>query len=456
MSLDPDPESLRRFGHAAVDRIVDRLTGLTEHRVFSRPDPAHLAARLREPAPELGAGFHACLDRFFDEILPAATLVNHPRFFGWVPGPGSQIGALGAYLAAATNLFVGSWLGGASLAQLEVEVLRWLAAALGLPVETPGLFTSGGSLANLAALSAARARASARGAERFVVYLGDQAHGSNHKAARVIGVPVDAIRRVRTDSRQRIDPGDLARQLEADAGAGRVGAAIVTSLGTTSTGAIDPIDAIAAIADAAGAWLHVDGAYGAAAALLPERTDLRAALARADSITLDPHKWLYVPFECGCLLMRDLSALHAAFTTDGAYLQDIPRDAVNFFDRGPELSRGARALPVWFLLRAVGLDAVRTAIRDDLAHAQRAQDRLAADPRIRIVTERSLSVFTFDVAGDEARTRALLDALWADGTTMLSSSLVDGRFVLRFCVVNHRTTAAEIDRAVATILRLLD
>jgi glutamate/tyrosine decarboxylase-like PLP-dependent enzyme len=454
MILDPPPGEMQRLGHRAVDLAVDHLAQIRDRRVVTPPVAAELRELVREPLPATGTGLDATLTRFFDEVLPRATLVNHPRFFAYVPGPGSFAGAVGAFVAAATNLFVGTWLGGAVMAQLEVQVLDWIRLALGLPPPfATGIVTTGGSMANLGALAAARARAGGR----LRVYTSTEAHYSLAKSARVLGVRAADLVALPVDREQRLVVEALAAALADDRAAGRVTAAVCATAGTTSTGAIDPLEACADLCAAHGAWLHVDGAYGAAAALLPEHADLRRALARADSITLDPHKWLYAPFEAGCLLVRDEAALRAAFLGDGAYMQDVPRDEVNFFERGPELSRGARALPLWFLLRSVGVDAITDAIRGDQARAARACARLEADARIRIVTPARLSVFSFGLAdGDEERAKRWLRAIHADGFTMLSSSRVDGRFVLRFCVVNHATSDADVDASVDRILALLD
>lgn len=459
MSLDPDVEEMRRLGYLAVDRAVAHLAGLRERRVVTPPRADELRALVDEPLPRAGHGLAESIDRYFDRILPRATLVNHPRFFAYVPGPGSFAGAVGAWLAAATNTFVGTWLGGSVMAQLELLTLDWLRQLLGLPPTfQAGILTSGGSMANLGALAAARARA-VRAGHRVAdlrVYLSQETHYSMAKAGQVLGLPADAMVSVPVDRHQRMRPDLLAALMAQDRGAGLVPLLVCATAGTTSTGAVDPIAACADLARQHGAWLHVDAAYGAGLALLPEHHELRAQLALADSITLDPHKWLYCPFESGCLLTTREDDLRAAFTADGAYLQDIPRDEVNFFERGPELSRGNRALKLWLLLRSVGADAIAAAVARDVALCRLAHELLRADPRIHIVTPPQASVFTFAVEGGDDAGRALIQRILEDGFLMLSSSRVDGRFVLRFCVVNHRTTEQDVRASVARIHALLD
>jgi glutamate/tyrosine decarboxylase-like PLP-dependent enzyme len=452
LSLDPDPETMRRTGYAAVDLAVQHLSTQREQRVARRYSASELAACVDEPLPETGLGAQACLLRFFTDLLPHAVHVNHPRFFAYVPGPGSWAGALGEFAAAATNLFVGTWLGGAAMVRLELLVLDWLRQALGLPSDWTGVVTSGGSLANLGALAAALSRRPHERA-RAVVYVSSETHYSMTKAARVLGIA--QVRALPVSDDLTLAPATLAAAMAQDQAAGLWPAFVCANAGSTTTGAIDPTDALAAVCRPHDAWLHVDGAYGGALALLPEHRARLGDLSAAHSLTLDPHKGLYAPFECGCLLTPHPDALRAAFAAGApGYLQDVPAQEVNFFERGPELSRGNRALKLWFVLRACGLSAVRDAIRKDLALARQARNLLAADPRFVIVTEPSVSVFTFALRQGEAATQALLEQTLADGFLMLSSSRVHGRYVLRLCVVNARTTAHDIEEAVARLRAL--
>ena len=452
MSLDPPEPELRRLAHLVADRIVDSLVSLGSQRVAKRYTATELAADLAEPLPRMGLGVESSVTKLFADVVPKATLVHHPRFFAYIPGPGSFVGALGEWLAAGLNPFVGTWLGGAAFAQLEVETLRWLAELVGVPGYA-GIVTSGGSLANLSALAAARQRIG--NLARATIYVSEEAHYSLAKAARVLGFAPGHVRAVRTDAALRMDVAELARTITADRTAGLEPCAVAATLGTTSTGAVDPLQAIGELCAREEIWFHVDAAYGGAVALLPEMHGLCAGVERADSITIDAHKWLYAPFECGTLLVRDETALRAAFAADGLYMQDIPRNEVNFFERGPELTRGARALKLWMLLRSVGSDAIADAVRTDLHHARLARELLAKDERISILTEPSLSVFTFAVRGGEAAGRALVERILADGYLMLSSTKVRGEFALRFCAVNHRTTQADVRSSAERILALL-
>ena len=355
------------------------------------------------------------MSRFMHDYLPFATLVNHPRFFAYIPCPGSYVGALGSFLAGATNLFTSSWLGGAVAAQLEEQLLSWVREAIDLPPEFGGVLTSGGSIANLSGLAAARSRLDASQHHLGTVYLSTEAHFSVCKAARLLGIAEDRIRRLPVDTSQRLVPSQVDAAMAADVEAGLRPMFLCASLGTTTTGAIDPIPELAEITHRHGAWLHVDGAYGAAIRLLPEYREATAGLRQADSITLDPHKWLYAPFESGCFLTRDMEALDAAFTADGEYMQDIPRDEINLFRRGPELTRGNRALKLWLLLRSVGVDAMAEAIREDVRLCALAADLLAADERFEIVSAPQLSVFCFAARKSEDATTQLMEDIFLPG-----------------------------------------
>jgi glutamate/tyrosine decarboxylase-like PLP-dependent enzyme len=444
MNLDPAPAEMRRIGHAAIDRAVAHLAALRDRRVVTPPLAPELAALVDEPLPATGRGLDDTLERFFTQLLPRATLVNHPRFFAYVPGPGSFAGAIGELVAALTNTFTGTWLGGAVMAQLEVQTLAWLRAAVGLDGLGTGIVTTGGSMANLGALAAALGDAR----DGAVVYFGKEGHYSLQKAAQVLGLRGEQVRAIAADDEQRLDLGALERAIADDLRAGRRPCAVAATAGTTGTGAIDPLPELAALCARHRLWFHVDAAYGGALALLPAGRKALAGWERADSVAIDPHKWFYAPFECGCLLVRDGARLAAAFGGDADYMQDIPRAETNFFTLGPELTRGARALKLWFLLRAVGVETIAAHVQRDVEHAQLACRLLDADPRLEIVTPPRLSVFTFACRAGEGASRALVADLMQDGFTMLSSTQVRGRYVIRFCVVNHRTEAADVHAAV--------
>lgn len=459
--MDPDAETMRRLGYEAVDRIVDHLTTLADQRVARRGSRQDFAALVDEPAPLQGLGIEDGVEFFFDRVVPLMTRVNHPRFHAYIPCPSSYAGTVGMMLAAGTNPFVGSWLGGATVASLEMTVLRWIKELLQLNSQSEGVFTSGGSVANLIGIAAARAKFGRQVLENGVIYVSTQGHGSIEKSALLLGFTPDNIRAIATDSNFQMELSTLRQAIAADRRRGLVPFLLAANAGTTNTGAIDDLNQLADVCFEAGIWFHVDAAYGGFAAMVPEVRQRMAGLERADSLTLDPHKWLYCPMGIGCAFVREIEFLQAAFSTAGHYLKDLPRDEVNFFDRGPELSRPARVLPVWMLLRSVGRDALVDQIRADIELAHLAADLLEQDGRFD-VRPVQLSIVTFrhrlrpgeTEAQRASRDDALMEATLQDGELMLSTTTLEGINTLRLVVMNHRTTAADIRRSVWRIRQL--
>jgi glutamate/tyrosine decarboxylase-like PLP-dependent enzyme len=357
------------------------------------------------------------------------------------------------------------------VAALELTVLRWIAEAVGYDPKAAGVFTSGGSIANLCALAAARAAVEPRGAGEAAlaasgdrhpsrIYVSEQGHGSVEKAALLLGYPARALRRLPVDSRFRLRLDALAAAIAEDVAAGIVPLAVSANAGTTNTGSIDPLDGIADLCAERGIWLHVDAAYGGFAAICDQGRRKLAGMERADSLTLDPHKWLYSPMGTGCVLVRDRAALERAFHVSGEYLKDVPRDEVNFFDRGPEMSRPGRVIAVWMLLRAAGLDALAEQVAWDLRLARLAEALLAEAPELEMVCPAELSVVTFRSRARPGEPEALrakrdieiMERTLASGELMISGTDLDGRSALRLVVMNHRTTEDEVRRSVAAIV----
>ncbi len=453
---------MRRLGRLAVDRLVDRLATLGESPVACRGGAGDFAALVDEPLPRAGCGADSSLDFFFSRVAPGMTKLDHPRFHAFIPSASSFYAALGKMLDAGANPFVGSWLGGATVASLELTVLRWVAEAVGYDPQAAGMFTSGGSIANLCALAAARAARGNDDRASHVIYVSEQGHGSFEKAAHILGYGPSAVRRVPADDRFRMRVDALAAAIERDRGNGLAPLLVSANAGTTNTGSIDPLPAVADLCAAHRLWFHVDAAYGGFAALCDEGRRKLAGMERADSLTLDPHKWLYAPMGTGCVLVRERAALEAAFRVSGDYLKDVPRDEVNFFDRGPEMSRPGRVLAVWMLLRTVGLDALAEQVEWDLRLARLAERLLSEVPALEIVCPAELSVVTFRSrarpgeaeAARAARDTAIMERTLASGELMISGTDLAGRSALRLVVLNHRTTEVEVRRSVAAIARV--
>ena len=448
--LEFSSDRMRQIGYRVVDRLVDHLATLPTQRVGTKGDPAVLMKALSEPVPEQGMEFEVVLDQVERDVLANTMHVNHPRFFAYVPGPGNFVGAMADALISGYNVFAGTWISGSGPAAVELTVLEWLREMCGLPASAGGVFVSGGTMANLTALVVAR-HVKIRGRlEDATVYFSDQAHSSLEKALRVIGLPAENQRRVPSDSGFRLPTGELARQIELDRSAGKHPFCVIASAGTTNTGAIDPLPELSALCREQGLWLHVDGAYGAAAIIAERGRELLAGLELADSLSLDPHKWLFQPYEIGCVLVRDRDHLRETFRILPEYLKDtqLHSDEFNFTDYGIQLSRNFRALKLWMSIKVFGLAAFRKAIDRGFVLAEFAEACLRGMPGWEIVTPAQMGIvcFRYSALDDDAHL-SLVQTLLEDGFALITSTILRGQTVLRTCTINPRTTEADIQTA---------
>jgi glutamate/tyrosine decarboxylase-like PLP-dependent enzyme len=383
--------------------------------------------------------------------------VNHPRFFAFVPSPGNFVSAMADALAAGFNIFAGTWFAGSGAAQVELVVIDWLCEICGLPEGAGGLFVSGGSMANLTALAAARhARLGGR-TEGAVAYMSDQTHSSVARSLKVLGLPPEQIRILRSDAEFQLSVDGLAQAVEADRAEGLQPFCVIANAGTTNTGAVDPLPELAAFCWEQGLWLHVDGAYGAPAVLTEEGKAALAGLDLADSLSLDPHKWLFQTFESGCVLLRDRGLLLDAFQVMPEYLRDTERglEEVNFGNYGIQLTRSTRALKLWLSLQTFGLAAFRNAIARGIRLAELAEQALRRSGNWSIVTPAQLAVVTFryeadglDAAEIDALHARIVEAMMAEGYALATSTVLNGRPVLRLCTINPRTSDEDIEESV--------
>jgi aromatic-L-amino-acid/L-tryptophan decarboxylase len=415
--------------------------------------------RRRLPAtdPEERISFDRLLLELDRDVLPFASR-DHPGFVAFVTFAGTWPGALGDLIASACNVYAGSWMESPGPSHLELEVLDWFRRWIGYPARAGGLLTSGGSAANMTALACARETLAGPMSHTLVAYVSDQAHSSLGRSARVLGFRPDQVRVLPTEQDYRLAPETLAAAIDADLRAGRRPVIACANGGATNTGAVDPLAELAALCRERGVWFHVDAAYGGFAALTQRGQELLAGIERADSVTLDPHKWLYQPYECGCLLVRERERLRQAFTMTPDYLRDAltDRDEVNFADLGTQLTRSARALKVWVSIRYFGLGAFRAAVDRSLDLAARVAQRVEASARLELAAPPSLSVVCvrrrFDGVEDEGdlerRHGALARALEESGHGLLATTRLRGRLALRMCILGHRTEAATLDRIV--------
>ena len=463
--LELSREEMRALGYRVVEAVVEHFEGLRETSPSGGGGRPALEALLREPPPEQGTDPAALVRFLCEQVFTRILKVDHPRFFAFVPSPSNFVGAMADALAAGFNGFVGSWFSGAAMAQLELVTVDWLRQLCGLPESAGGLFVSGGSMANLTCLAVARQVRLGERMSGAVVYFSDQTHSSVERALRVLGFASDQLRRLPSDDAFRLDLEGLRRAGVADRAAGRSPFCVVANAGTTNTGAVDPLADLAGLCREEDLWLHVDGAYGAAAALVPEGRRLLEGLERADSLSLDPHKWLFQPFEIGCALVREERWLTETFRILPEYLRDVHRseEEVNFCDRGVQLTRNFRALKLWMSLKTFGLTAFREAITRGMRLAEVAERRLRECGCFEVVTPAQLGVVTFRYARPglaeeqvEAINQQLVGAMLADGYAVLTSTVLRGRTVLRLCTVNPRTTEEEIAETVRRLARLAE
>src|SRR4051794_3292889 len=451
-----DPETMRTTGYRMVDMLVRHVAGVRDEPALTRASPAEMRERLNGPAPELGTDFEAMLEVLERDVLAWRGRVDHPGYFAFIPGSSTWPGALGDFLASALNIYAGCWMEASGPSQLELQVLDWFKSWISYPPGAAGILVSGGSAANMTALACARESLAGGMRDDLVVYVSDQAHSSLARAARSLGFRREQMRVLPVDRDHRMRPDLLAGAMAADAAAGRRPLFISVSAGSTNTGAIDPLLELAEVARAHDAWLHVDGAYGGFAALTERGRAALRGIEAADSVTLDPHKWLYQPFECGCLLVREGPRLRRAFTIVPDYLADTEADEeeVNFSDLGVQLTRSARAFKVWMSITMFGADAFRGAIDASMDLAQLAERRVREHPDLELLSPAQLGIVCFrrrfpgGEPAQDAGNAAVVRAFAESGLGLVSSTRLGGAYAIRLCALNHATTAADVEAAV--------
>jgi len=454
---------------AAVDFLTSYFDGLRTMPVVVPTTSRAIRERIDEPLPLEGVDFGVLMDSVRDVLSQYSRHSAHPRMFGYVASPGTAVTAVSHMIAAAMNVNVTAWRSAPSAADLERLIIDWLKEMLGYPPEAGGLLLSGGSMANFAGLAAARSTKAgvdvvregmAAVGRRMCVYVYGESHYSVAKAAGMLGIGEANVRSVRTDDCLHIDLDDLERLVDADRAAGHLPICVVANAGTTATGAFDPLMEVADFARRNDLWMHVDAAYGGFAALAPSARHLFAGIERADSIALDPHKWLYAPVGCGCVLYKDPAAARAAFAHGADYTRTIglkDDEAFAFWDYGPELTRPFRALDLWMLIKFVGTERLGAAIAENIACAKYFAELVSESDDFEMLAPVELSVFCFrhvpkGFAGDlDAYNERLLVAVQRAGSTYLSNARVGGKFALRGCVLNYRTTRGDMARVLEDV-----
>ena len=457
--LQMAPETMRELAHHVTEILVERIERLPGERVWEGDFKDVLAYQLAEDPPETGRPAREVVDRAARDVLSNTLRLDHPRSFGFVPTCPTWPGVLADFMASGFNVNAATWLTASGPSQIEAVVIGWFRQWFGLPAGAGGLMTSGGSSAALHAFVAARE--SAGNPARPVVYMSNQSHSAQIRAAHIMGITPDRIRVLPSDTSGRIVPAEVGEAIAADRAAGCTPTIVCANAGTPTRGAVDPLSALADICAAERVWFHVDAAYGGFAVLTPRGAAALEGIDRADSINADPHKWLFQPYEAGCVLVRDAGTLERAFAIQHDVLQDSVWGAkhANLADQGIQLSRGFRALKVWMSIQTFGMAAFRAAIENGLELAARAAEYARKSRRLELVSESlGMVCFRVDPGGlDEdalaSMNRKVLARIFWDGQAFVSSTMVNGRFVLRLCIVNHNTTWDDVRETLEAVER---
>ena len=456
------PEQMLDLARRTAELLVQRIQDLPDENAWDGEFKQVLDHQLMAAPPEEGRPPLEVIEQAAREILPLAIRLDHPRCFGFIPSAPTWPGILADFLAAGYNVNACTWLVASGPSQVELVVIDWFRRWLGYPDGAGGLLTSGGSAASVDAFVAAREAAGHP--ERATVYLSDQSHSAHIRAARIVGVRPERIRLLPSDAQFRLDMDLLARAVADDRAAGFSPIAICANAGTSSTGAVDPLPAIADYCAAEGIWMHVDAAYGGFAAVTERGRQLLSGIERADSVGLDPHKWLFQPYEAGALLVKDARTLEHAFEVHHDILQDTVWGAnhPNISDRGLQLSRSFRGLKVWMSIQTFGMAAFRRTVDKGMDLAARAGNYVQESAVLEFLTPVSLGIVCFRInpadrdhdekALEQINRKVLARVFWED-RAFLSSTLLHGTFALRLCIINHNTTWDDVRETLEAVER---
>jgi len=476
-AVELGPEEFRRLGHQVVDELAEFLTSLPERPVTRNETPGMLNSLLPQGSlPDSGRSAEVLLRQTIPLLADHSLFNGHPRFWGYITSSPTPIGGLADFIAAVLNPNVGGWQLSPIASEIELQAVRWIAELVGYPTTCGGIFGSGGNVANFIGFLAAR-KAKARwdvraqglrlAAGEPVIYASEETHTWLQKAADLFGFGTDAIHWIPADAAQRMRVDGLEEAIAEDRAAGKQPFLVVGAAGTVSTGAVDPLPAISEVCRREDLWFHVDGAYGAFAAALPEASGDLKGLSLADSVALDPHKWLYAPLEAGCTLVRNADALEDAFSFHPEYyhFEAGEEKKVNFYERGLQNSRGFKALKVWLALRQAGREGVVEMIREDVRLTEAMFQAVSEHPELDAVTQ-NLSIATFryvppdvDAEADGSRqylnelNTVLLERLQTGGELFVSNAVVDETFLLRACIVNFRSQLEDVLAVPESVVR---
>ncbi|RDY58852.1 pyridoxal phosphate-dependent decarboxylase family protein [Flagellimonas nanhaiensis] len=455
-TLELSKDEMLAYGHKIVDAIVEHHIKQYEELPVTHGSREEMDSLFLEEAPEKGSEPLEVLDFILDNVMTKSANLTHPKTFAFVPGPSNFVSAMADSLATGYNIFSGGWAASPAAAELEIITIQWLLKIFGFPAKKGGgIFTSGGSMANLTALTTARRIKCGQDFSKAIIYLSDQAHSSNIKAIRVLGFTKEQVRIIPTDSEFKFSINKLKNCIAKDRLEGYVPFCLIATSGTTNTGTVDPLSELAQICKDEDIWFHIDGAYGAAAILSPKGKQLMKGIEKADSLTVDPHKWFFQPYEMGCLLVRNHKHLSQTFTEKPEYLRDIEGNTseINFYDHGIQLTRRFRALKFYTSIKTFGLREFRTAISYGIDLAEETESVLRKSKNWEVVFPATLAVinFRYNPIGKKYTEKQLdeinqkiSDSIMASGEALLVTTLLHGHVVLRMCLINPRTTMNDI------------
>lgn len=451
---------MKDFGYKIVDAIVDHFESQDKKLPVSLASRKEIDALFIEEVPENPMEAKEVLQFVLENVMPNSNIMTHPKSYAFVPGPSNYISVMSDALATGFNIFAGGWVGSPAAAGIEINTLNWLLKLFNFPVKKGGgIFTSGGSMANLTALATARKVKCSEDFSKAIIYLSDQAHSSNIKAINVLGFKKEQLRIIPTDLEFKFSLNKLKNAIAKDKIEGLQPFCLIASSGTTNTGTIDPLEELAAICKAENIWLHVDGAYGAAAILAKNGKKLLKGIEKADSLTVDPHKWLFQPYEIGCLLVQNHKWLKNTFTEKPVYLRDIEgnESEINFYDHGIELTRHFRALKFYMSIKTFGLNAFRKAIDYNINLAEELEKELRKSNKWEVVSPATLAIINFRYNPvSEKFSEKKLDAInqkisakiMDSGEALLVTTILNGQVVLRMCLINPRTTLNDVKETI--------
>ncbi|WBX72234.1 pyridoxal phosphate-dependent decarboxylase family protein [Tenacibaculum retecalamus] len=455
--FDLSLEEMKSYGYKIVDLIAEHWDTLKDKNPVTSATRKEMDNLFLQEAPDKGMKANDVLDFVMDNVIPNSTVISHPKAYSFVPGPSNFISTMADSLATGFNVFSGGWVASPAAAELEIVTMNWLLKMFNFPVEKGGgIFTSGGSMANLTALVTARRIKCGDDFSKAVIYLSDQAHSSNIKAIRVLGFKKEQIRILPTDIEFRISINKLKNAIAKDRLEGLQPFCFIASAGTTNTGTVDPLDEIADICEEENLWFHIDGAYGGAAILSKKGAKALRGIERADSLTVDPHKWFYQPYEIGCLLVKDSSWLSSTFSESPEYLRDIEgnESEINFYDYGIQLTRRFRALKFYMSIKTYGLDTFKEAVSYNIQLADNVEKVLRKSRTWEIISPATLAVINFrynpiglnlsekeiDSLNQEI-SKKVMDSKEA----LLVTTILNKQVVLRMCLINPKTTIDDVN-----------